>query len=79
MFRGQGKGGSDETSRQPTSKFISKSRSGGGTTTKQSAQNSTGPLHSSTTSTSHDPNLNSRLSEDVQVQLIILRYLYIAN
>lgn len=66
VFRGQGKGSTDESSRMPTSKFISKGRSGQGN--KQlSTHNSTG-LHSSTTSTGPtDPNYNSRLSEDVQV------------
>ncbi|CAL8101550.1 unnamed protein product [Orchesella dallaii] len=64
VFRGQGKGSSEESSRKPTSQFITKGRSGQGN--KQlSAHNSTG-LHSSTTSTGHDPNYNSRLSDDVQ-------------
>ncbi|CAG7828821.1 unnamed protein product [Allacma fusca] len=63
VFRGHGKGNSSDETRVPT--FISKNRSG--QKPKQpSGQNSTTGLHSSTTSTSHDPNFNSRLSEDVQ-------------
>ena len=74
VFRGHGKGGGSDEARVPTSKFISKSRSG--QPTKQSSITATNSnasaYHSNISTLTHAEagaisNATSKLPEDVQV------------